>query len=274
MLTDYHTHLRPDGATNGHGPWEADGGHLSPAWIGRYVARGRARAVSEIAITEHARRFSETRGWRDEDWWRDGATEDLEAYCAAVASARAQGLPVLLGLEVGWLPERRGEIAALVAGRPFDLVLACPGPGARPGPGAPADEVWSVHLDALAAAARSGLFDVVWPPDRPAARGVALPASLAPRLDETIDALAAAGAAVECSSKGLRGARHELSPAPAVLARLREAGVPVVLSSAAHRPQDVARDYATTVAALRGAGYETITRLSRRSPSQVPIRWA
>jgi len=35
----------------------------------------------------------------------------------------------------------------------------------------------------------------------------------------------------------------------------------------------VARDFATAVAALRGAGYETITRFSRREPSQVSLRW-
>ena len=66
----------------------------------------------------------------------------------------------------------------------------------------------------------------------------------------------------------------ELYPEPALLARFRAAGVPATLSSDAHAPEDVARDYPTAVAALRGAGYETITRFSRREPSQAPIRWA
>jgi histidinol phosphatase-like PHP family hydrolase len=48
----------------------------------------------------------------------------------------------------------------------------------------------------------------------------------------------------------------------------------VTLSSDAHRPEDVARDYPTAVAALRGAGYETITRFRSREPEQVAIRWA
>ena len=46
------------------------------------------------------------------------------------------------------------------------------------------------------------------------------------------------------------------------------------LSSDAHAPQDVARDFATAGAALRGAGYETITRFSGREPRQVALRWA
>ncbi len=48
----------------------------------------------------------------------------------------------------------------------------------------------------------------------------------------------------------------------------------MTLASDAHRPEDVARDYPTAVAALRIAGYETITRFSGRRPEQVPIRWA
>ena len=58
----------------------------------------------------------------------------------------------------------------------------------------------------------------------------------------------------------------ELYPEPGLLARFRRAGVPATLSSDAHAPQDVARDFATAVAALRGAGYETITRFSGREP--------
>ena len=64
MLTDYHMHLQPDGtgarAAAAHA-WEVDGGHLSPGWIGRYAERARARAVSEIAITEHVYRFAQAR---------------------------------------------------------------------------------------------------------------------------------------------------------------------------------------------------------------------
>ncbi|MBL6633440.1 MAG: histidinol-phosphatase, partial [Thermoleophilia bacterium] len=39
-------------------------------------------------------------------------------------------------------------------------------------------------------------------------------------------------------------------------------------------PEDVARDYPTAVAALRGAGYDTITRFRARQPEQVALRWA
>lgn len=286
MLTDYHMHLQPDGV----GPrsrqaegWEADGGHLSATWIGRYVARARARAVGEIAITEHVYRFAEAHGWLDDPFWREESTEDADAYCDAVLAAREEaGLPVLLGVEMDWLAGRTAEIAAFLEGRPFDLVLgsvhfidgrAIDDPTADDRDWLPVEELWGRYLDELTAAAASGLYDVMSHPDLPKVFGRRIPAHLDRRLDDAVAAIADAGVAVECSSAGLRKPVGELYPEPGLLARFRRAGVPVTLSSDAHAPQDVARDFATAVAALRGAGYETITRFSRREPSQVPLRW-
>ena len=133
--------------------------------------------------------------------------------------------------------------------------------------------MWRAYLAELVAAAQSGLFDVLSHPDLPKVFGTRMPRALESALDEAVAAIAATGVAIECSSAGLRKPVGELYPAPALLARFREAGVPATLSSDAHQPGDVARDYATAVAALRGAGYETITRFSRREPAQATIRW-
>ncbi len=111
-------------------------------------------------------------------------------------------------------------------------------------------------------------------PDLPKVFGGRMPRALDGRLEATIAAIADSGVAIECSSAGLRKPIGELYPEPSLLARLRAAGVPATLASDAHAPEDVARDYPTAVAALRQAGYETITRFSRRAPTQVPLRWA
>lgn len=286
MLTDYHMHLQPDGAAaraEAAGRWEALGGHLSPEWIGRYVERARARAVSEIAITEHVHRFAQARDWFDNPWWREEATEDVDAYCEAILAARAQGLPVLVGVEMDWLPGRTAQIGAFLEDRPFDVVLGSVhwlGELGVDHPDFPAwdslepETLWARYLDELVAAARSGLFDVLAHPDLPKVFGRRMPSALDARLDEAVAQIAATGIAIECSSAGLRKPVGELYPAPRLLARLRAAGVPATLASDAHAPEDVARDYPTAVASLRQAGYETITRFSRREPTQVSLRWA
>ena len=107
MLTDYHMHLQPDGPearAAAASRWEAEGGPRSLGWIGRYVAAARARAAQEIAITEHVHRFTAARDWHEHPFWRGEATEDLGAHCEAILAAQEAGLPVLLGIEMDWLP--------------------------------------------------------------------------------------------------------------------------------------------------------------------------
>ncbi|MEQ9094242.1 MAG: hypothetical protein RLN63_09040, partial [Miltoncostaeaceae bacterium] len=104
MLTDYHMHLIPDSAEERAAEgasWRADGGHLSAAWVARFVERARARAIGEIAVTEHVHRFAAVHDWFDNPWWREDAVQDIGAYCAALVAAREEhGLPVLVGLEM------------------------------------------------------------------------------------------------------------------------------------------------------------------------------
>lgn len=285
MLTDYHMHLQPDGAearAAAAPAWEREGGAWSVGWIARYVERARSRAVAEIAVTEHVHRFREARDWHGNPWWRAEATEDVDAYCAALVAAREAGLPVLVGIEMDWLPERGEAIAAFLRDRPFDVVLGSVhwlGPLGVDHPDHPAwerrapEDLWAEYLDELVAAARSGLFDVLAHPDLPKAWGPALPAALEDRMDRAVAEIAETGVAVECSSAGLRKPVGELYPEPGLLARFRAAGVPVTLSSDAHAPEDVARDYPTAVAALRGAGYATLTRFRERRAEQVDLRW-
>ena len=283
MLTDYHMHLQPDDhgdRARAAAEWEPLGGHLSLGWIGRYVEAARARAIGEIAITEHVHRFAEAHGWHANSWWREDATASLAEYRERLRAAREARLPVLAGIEMDWLPDRRAEIAALIAEHDLDIVLgsvhwlgelAVDHPDYAAWSELPGEVVWDRYLEELTAAAGSGLFDVLAHPDLAKVFGHRPPPGLARRWDDAIAAIADAGVAVECSSAGLRQPVRELYPEVGLLARFRAAGVPVTLASDAHSPADVGRDYATAVAALRGAGYRTITRFSGREPRQVEL---
>jgi len=281
VLTDYHMHLQPDGQdarSAAAARWQGHGGHLSLGWIGEYVDRARRRAVSEIAITDHVHRFTEAHEWSENGFWRAEATEDVDEYCDALVRAQGAGLPVLVGVEMDWLAHRQDEIASFLDGRPFDVVLgsvhwidgwAVDHPD-YPGD-LPPEEVWARYLDELGAAARSGLFDVLAHPDLPKVFGVRMPAGVQDRLERAVAAIAGSGVAIECSSAGLRKPVAELYPDPDLLALFRQAGVPASLASDAHTPEDVGRDYPTAVAALRGAGYTSITRFRARVAEQVDL---
>ena len=283
VLTDYHMHLQPDGVEARERDarrWEAHGGPRSVGWIGRYVEQAKARAVGEIAITEHIHRFTVARDWHTSPWWQGEATGDLGDYCDALVEARGGGLPVLVGIEMDWLPDRRDEIAAVLSARPFDIVLgsvhwleglAIDDPDDPAAEHIGAEAVWDRYLEQLVAAARSGLYDVMAHPDLPKVFGHRFPATFAARVDDLVAAIAETGVAIECSSAGLRKPVQELYPDSGWLAKFCAAGVPATLSSDAHTPDDVARDYPTAVAALRGAGYTTLTCFQGREPRQEPI---
>ena len=109
-------------------------------------------------------------------------------------------------------------------------------------------------------------------PDLAKVFGHRAPAALRERLyAEAAEAFAAAGVAVEVSTAGLRKPVGELYPAPTFLAACCRAGVPATLASDAHRPEDVGRDFDRAVAALREAGYTTISRFRARERTEVPL---
>lgn len=287
MLIDYHMHLQPDGPIPATFASRVapHGGHRTLGWIGEYVERARSRGVTEIAITDHVYRFTAARAWFDAPYWQSECTEDLDAHVEALLAAKGAGLPVLVGLEVDWLAHRQEEIARLLEAYPFDVVLGSihwiPSLGANsiddPGwadwGGHTSVDVWSRYLDELEAAAGSGLFDVLAHPDLPKKFGARQPGELTERRQEVMRAIAASGVAIECSAAGLSKPIREAYPDPGWLADFNRLGVPVTLASDAHTPEDVARDYPSLVAMVRGAGYETITRFAGRTPEQVSIRW-
>ncbi len=219
--------------------------------------------------------------WHADPFWAQEATEDIAAYVDDLVAARRAGLPVLVGIEMDWLPMRRDDIAALLGDHPFDIVLGSVHWLDERGIDDPADPaadhlgdavVWERYLEEFVAAARSGLYDVMAHPDLPKVFGRRLPAAMASRVDDLVAAVAATDVAIECSSAGLRKPVNEIYPDPDWLARFHAAGVPVTLASDAHRPEDVGRDYPTAVAAIRGAGYTTLTRFRERERRQEPIR--
>lgn len=280
VLTDYHMHTQPDGVSEREGDdrgWERHGGPWTSGWIGEYVAVARSRAIDEIALTEHIHRFTCAQDWHTDPFWVGEATEDIATYVDGVRAAQSDGHPVLLGIEMDWLPDRRESISEVLADHPFDVVLGSVhwlGTQGIDDPAHPAadrmggDHVWEGYLAEFARAALSGLFDVMAHPDLPKVFGQRLPSSMASRLDDMVGAVREAGIAIECSSAGLRKPVKEMYPDPDLLALFSQAGVPVTLASDAHRPADVGRDYATVVAAIRGAGYTTLTRFRGREARQ------
>ena len=101
--------------------------------------------------------------------------------------------------------------------------------------------------------------------------GHRLPGDLRRYYEPAIAAAAASGVAVEVSTAGLHKPVGELYPSADLLSLLREAGVPVVINSDAHAPEEVGRDFDHAVSAVRAAGYTHTARFAGRRRELVPL---
>jgi histidinol-phosphatase (PHP family) len=86
-----------------------------------------------------------------------------------------------------------------------------------------------------------------------------------------IAALAECGGAFEINTAGLRKPVHEMYPALGFLKLAREAGVPLVINSDAHAPEQVGMDFDAARALARQAGYTTSLRFQGRKRTELPL---
>ena len=130
------------------------------------------------------------------------------------------------------------------------------------------------YFEALAEAARSGLFDILAHPDLVKVWGGGRPAPTRdPRhyYEPAVEAIAESGIAVEVSTAGLRKPVGEIYPAPAFAELCVEAGAPFALSSDAHLPEQVGYEYARAVEFLGEIGVKEICVFEGRRRRLEPL---
>ena len=250
-VTDYHVHT----ARCGHA------GGTTRSYVEAAVARG----LTEIAFTDHVPLYFLP--GEDPDPNLAMTRAELPGYVGEVLALReefAGRIDVLLGLEADYAEGHEAALAKILAAHDWDVVLGsvhwvagdwidAPGAGARHEVEG-TEALWTEYYRLLGKAASTGFFDVLTHFDLPKKFGHRMPASVSPAEREAVAAAQEAGVAVEVSSAGLRKAVGEEYPAPSLLSSLVAAGVPIVFSSDAHAPAEVAWGRDRIDAAARAAG--------------------
>ena len=113
MLTDYHVHLRPDEPDT---PSER---FFTPANAERYRAAAEEHAITELGVAEHIYRFSAALDVWDHPFWREWASDDLDAYCGFVR----EETDLRLGIEADFVAGREDRMATLLEARDWDYVV-------------------------------------------------------------------------------------------------------------------------------------------------------
>jgi histidinol-phosphatase (PHP family) len=289
VVLDYHLHLWPHGTRASQPTVEQ---------LAAYCEHAAAAGVTEIALTEHLFRFRQAddalKGWwkretdpvlraQMEDYWNAHVSADLDVYVDAVLEAKAAGLPVLLGLEVDHYAGRMDEVARLLAGYPFDVLLGSVhwiggwGFDILEDPVVMAEwdnrtieATWDGYTEALEELAASRTCDVLAHPDLPKVGG-RRPSVPDEWYDRMAEAAAASGMAAEVSSAGWRKPVGEAYPAPALLSRFHKRDVPVTTASDAHELPNVAARATDLRTMLSDAGYSSLAGYRARRRHEVDL---
>ena len=280
MLTDYHLHLRPDGARASTAEYH------TAANAERYREAAEERGIAELGVSEHIYRFRQALELWRHPFWERYAHDDLDDYCEFV---RGQ-TDLRLGLEADFVLGAEDRTAAMLEARDLDYVVGSVH-FLRDGAvdmddysvwdsGRSVEEIWRRYFQTIGESAASGLFDILahpdlvkyWGPPAPGGRGRPLPEGDLRRYYElAIDGIASSGIAVEVSTAGLRKPAGEIYPAPAFLEMCLQAGAPIALSSDAHRPEDVGAGYEQALELLAGLGVSELCVFERRVRTLVPL---
>jgi histidinol-phosphatase (PHP family) len=275
MLTDYHVHLRPDD------PGTRAELFFTAANAERYRETAAERGIAELGVSEHIHRFSAALDVWQHPFWRENATDDLDAYVSFVR----EETDLRLGIEADFITGREDRMANLLDAHEWDYVIGSVhflGDHAvdiadetdiwRREPSA--ERVWRLYYEALARSALTGMFDIIAHPELVKIWGSARPAPSRDRrfyYEPAIEAMLEAGVAMEVSTAGLRKPVGEIYPARPMIEMAVDAGVPIALSSDAHVPDHLGYEYESTVELLRDCGVKEIAVFQRRARRMEPL---
>jgi histidinol-phosphatase (PHP family) len=288
-VLDYHLHLWPHGQRD----WAP-----TIDQVAQYCDVAVSAGVTEIALTEHLFRFRQADHllggfWKEDPdqalqdsmarYWDDHARADLDAYVSCVLDAKAQGLPVVLGLEVDYYRHRMDDVASLLSGYPFDVLLGSvhwigiwrfddldDPVSMHQWSVRDVDSAWDEYTESIAELAATGTCDVLAHPDLIKVAGYR-PVSPDECLDRLAEAASSSGMAAECSSAGLRKPVGEVYPAPGLLERFVDAGVPFTTASDAHVHDLVADRSEELRSLLTSFGIDSLQAYSARQPRAVAL---
>ncbi|ULH15605.1 histidinol-phosphatase HisJ [Deinococcus sp. KNUC1210] len=248
-LFDSHMHTPLCGHATGH-PRE-------------YAQAALDAGLAGIVFTDHI----PMPAWYDAPWRM--RLDQLAEYVDMVQETRAEfagRLTVGMGLEADFHPGTERFVEEVLAAHDWDYVIGSVHYIGAWGFDNPAfvDEYERRDLGSLyrhyyaliEGAARSGLFDAIGHLDLPKKFGHRDPdahrtGSAALR---TLDTIAALGLSLDYNTAGERKPVQEAYPSPDLLAAAAQRGIPLVLGSDAHKPQEVGFQFAAAARRIREAG--------------------
>lgn len=242
-----------------------------------YVEAARRAGLAGIGFADHNPMPEEFDEWRM-------LLGDLPRYFEMIEETRASfpSFPVLLGLECDFIEGREAWVEKLAGMADWDYLIGSvhyiPEGWEVDNPkfidkhrGAPMHEMWAAYWKTYERCVRSGLFDFMAHPDLPKKFGVRPEGDLRRYYEPVIVALAETNTPFEINTSGLRKQAGEMYPSRQFVEMAFEAGVPVLINSDAHAPEEVGADFSQAVALAVSVGYTEVLRFEKRKRCFMPL---
>ncbi len=206
--------------------------------------------------------------------------EQFDDYVAMIGRVRDEfegQIDVRLGLESDYIPGLESWMEKLHARAPLHYVLGSVHPFLGEYRAKYFEGDWfayqQLYFDHLAQAAESKLVDSLAHPDlvkneRPAEWHFA---RIEPSIERALDRIAKTGVAMELNTSGVNKSLPEMNPGLAMLQKMQQRGIPVVIGADAHRPERVGDGYAAALRMLQAVGYREVSYFLDRQRRSVPI---
>ncbi len=269
MLTDYHNHL--------------ERGTLSLQYLKQFTDQATAKGIEHFGISEHAYHFYQTKNILSNPWVDARRYYDMEDYKSLFHQAWDNGIDVKMSIEMDYTPGKHEEMAEFIRGYDFDYVIGSIhwvgdfgidlGEFKHEWELRDIKETYKGYFDQVVTLAQSNLFDIIGHLDLVKIFNY-VPTDeqfLFEQYERATTALADSKTCVEISTAGLRKPVGNLYPDPRLLKLCYQKGVPIVLSSDAHVPDDVGRDFDEAIALARSVGYTSLMTFEKGERKEVTL---
>ncbi|MDR7072582.1 histidinol-phosphatase [Fictibacillus barbaricus] len=256
MLTDYHAHLEK--------------GTLSIDYLKQFVETAKQKGIKEFGISEHAYHFYETKNIVSKPWMEERRFYTMDDYVKLFYKANDLGMDVRMSIEMDYTPGRHNEMESFISSYPFDYVIGSVhwvdnfgidlAEYRKEWDRRDLYETYRAYYDQIITLAESNLFDIVGhidlvkifnyvPKDKE---------FMQEQYERVTNALKNSKTCVEVSSAGMRKPVGRLYPEPELLSMCFQKGIPIVLSSDAHEPQQVGENYEASIQLAKETGYKSL----------------
>jgi histidinol-phosphatase (PHP family) len=186
-----------------------------------------------------------------------------------------------LGIEIDFVPGQEERMDADATALPYDYVIG----SVHRVDGDEVDratdqsvyeryetyELYAAYYRNVREAALSGRFEVIGHPDLIKIFRRYPDRDITPLLEETADAVAESGIVVDVNAAGLRKPVGEIYPSQKFLEMFHRRGVPIILSSDAHAPGEVAAGYDRSLKLVHDVGYREVATFENRERGSLSL---